>query len=69
MTTATETRLPCSKETRRILSDFKRSPDNWDETLRRVASLARAYEAERQATETPKDAHLPERPRDETQGS
>lgn len=44
MTTAIETRLPCSKETRRILSEFKRSSDNWDETLRRVAHLARAYE-------------------------
>lgn len=40
VTKATETRIPCSKETRRRLSRFKQSPDNWDETLRRVAELA-----------------------------
>lgn len=40
MTTANETRIPCSKETRRKLSKFKKSPDNWDETLARLASIA-----------------------------
>jgi len=40
-TKATETRIPCSKETRRLLSGFKQSPDNWDTTLQRVARLAR----------------------------
>ena len=44
-TTATETRIPCSKETRRLLSEFKRSPDNWDDTLERVARLARDAES------------------------
>lgn len=45
-TTATETRIPCSRETRRRLSEFKRSPENWDETLQRVAELADEADAQ-----------------------
>ncbi len=43
-TKATETRLPCSKETRKKLSEHKRSPENWDTTLRRLARLADAVD-------------------------
>lgn len=42
-TKATESRIPCSKETRRKLSRFKHSPDNWDETLRRLAEIAEEH--------------------------
>lgn len=43
MSKATESRIPCSQDTRRRLSKFKQSPDNWDQTLRRLAEIAEEH--------------------------
>lgn len=53
MSKASETNLPCSRETRNLVRAQKRGGECYDDVLRKMAAQ---YDPE-QASDTPKDKH------------